>query len=215
MEKIKAELPKRVLNTKKMEEELSTLHAILSKANNAYKELKQMGDFSSQMPDLSTLSYSFAEAITTKAMKAIEGNEAMTFAEKQEATKKWRQLQDKANSLISAIYLAKETMPVQEENGSLICPTLEEIAKEKSYVEISEEANTHYSLFMAVKQAIEALREFEQKNEIPSLHLYDLTSYEDPSTFAHQWAFGVFAPVDEGTRKAREKYGFKRPSNKF
>ena len=215
MEKFKVELPKRVLNTKKMEEELSTLHAILSKANNAYKELKQMGDFSSQMPDLSTLSYSFAEAITTKAMKAIECNEAMTFEEKKEATARWRQLQDKANSYISAISLAKEAMPLQEENGSLVCPTISETAKEKSSIEISVEANTHYSLLMAAMQAIEKLREYEKAKNLPSLILHDLSSITSPENFAKEWAFGVFAPTDEITKRAREKFGYKRPNNKF
>ena len=215
MEKFKVELPQRVLNTKKMEEELNTLQTLLSKADNAYKELKSMGDFATQMPDLSTLSYSFAEAITKKALQAIEGNASITFEEKKEATKKWRRLQDKANSYISAISLAKEAMPLQEINGSLICPSIAEIAKEKSFVQLPAEANTHYSLFIAAIQAIEALREFEQENDIPSLYLYDLTSYEDPATFAQQWAFGVFTPADEATKKMRERYGYKRPTNKF
>lgn len=215
MEKIKVELPKRVLNTKKMEEELNTLQTLLNQANNAYQELRQMGDFSSQMPDLSTLSYSFAEAITTKAMKAIECNEAMTFEEKKEATARWRQLQDKANSYISAISLAKEAMPLQEENGSLVCPTISEIAKEKSSIEISEEANTHYSLLMAAMQAIEKLREYEKAKNLPSLILHDLSSFTIPENFAKEWAFGVFAPTDEITKRAREKFGYKRPNNKF
>lgn len=215
MEKFKVELPQRVLNTKKMEEELNTLQTLLSKADNAYKELKSMGDFATQMPDLSTLSNSFAEAITKKALQAIEGNASITFEEKKEATKKWRRLQDKANSYISAISLAKEAMPLQEINGSLICPSIAEIAKEKSFVQLPAEANTHYSLFIAAIQAIEALREFEQENDIPSLYLYDLTSYEDPATFAQQWAFGVFTPADEATKKMRERYGYKRPTNKF
>ena len=215
MEKIKVELPKRVVNNKKMEEELNTLQTLLSKANNAYKELKQMGDFSSQMPDLSTLSYSFAEAITTKAMKAIECNEAMTFEEKKEATARWRQLQDKANSYISAISLAKEAMPLQEENGSLVCPTISETAKEKSSIEISVEANTHYSLLMAAMQAIEKLREYEKAKNLPSLILHDLSSITSPENFAKEWAFGVFAPTDEITKRAREKFGYKRPNNKF
>ena len=98
MEKVKFDVPKRVLNTKKLEELSNSLHHLLNEANQAYKELKQMGDFASQMPDLSTLSYSFAEAITNKAIQAIESNEAMTFGEKQEAVKKWRGLQDTANS---------------------------------------------------------------------------------------------------------------------
>ena len=118
MEKNKVELPKRVVNNKKMEEQINSLQTLLAKANQAYKELKQMGDFAAQMPDLSNLSYSFAEALTQKALKAIEGNASMTFEEKKEATKKWRRLQDKANSYISAISLAKEAMPLQEINGS-------------------------------------------------------------------------------------------------
>ena len=215
MEKFKVELPQRVLNTKKMEEELNTLQTLLSKADNAYKELKSMGDFATQMPDLSSLSNSFAEAITKKALQAIEGNASITFEEKKEATKKWRRLQDKANSYISAISIAKEVMPLQEANGSLICPSITEIAKEKSFVQLPAEANTHYSLFIAAIQAIEALREFEQENDIPSLYLYDLTSYEDPATFAQQWAFGVFTPADEATKRMRERYGYRRPSNKF
>ena len=215
MEKNKFDVPSKVLNTKKMEEELSSLHTLLTEANQAYKELKLMGDFSSQMPDLSTLSYSFAEAITSKALQAIESNASMTFAEKQEAVKKWRNLQDKANSLISSISLAKEAMPLQEADGSLICPKIEEIAKEKSYVEISEEANTHYSLLMAAMQAIEKLREYEKAKNLPSLILHDLSSFTTPENFAKEWAFGVFAPADEVTRKAREKYGYKRPDNKF
>lgn len=215
MEKIKVELPKRVVNNKKMEEELNTLQTLLSKANNAYKELKLMGDFATQMPDLSTLSYSFAEAITTKALQAIEVNASMTFAEKQEAVKKWRHLQDKANSYISAISLAKEAMPLQEENGSLVCPTISEIAKEKSSIEISEEANTHYSLLMAAMQAIEKLREYEKAKNLPSLILHDLSSFTLPENFAKEWAFGVFAPTDEITKRAREKFGYKRPNNKF
>lgn len=124
MEKNKFDVPSKVLNTKKMEEELSSLHTLLTEANQAYKELKLMGDFSSQMPALSTLSYSFAEAITSKALQAIEGNASMTFEEKKEATKKWRRLQDKANSYISAISIAKEAMPLQEANGSLFAPLL-------------------------------------------------------------------------------------------
>ena len=215
MEKNKFDVPSKVLNTKKMEEELSSLHTLLTEANQAYKELKLMGDFSSQMPDLSTLSYSFAEAITSKALQAIESNASMTFAEKQEAVKKWRDLQDKANSLISSISLAKEAMPLQEADGSLICPKIEEIAKEKSYVEISEEANTHYSLLMEVVETVERLREFEKKNNLPSLHLQDLTAFFNPNSFAKEWAFGIFAPVDDATKMARERYGYKRLENKF
>lgn len=215
MEKIKFEIPKRVLNTKKMEEAINSLHHLLNKANDAYKELKQMGDFASQMPDLSTLSYSFAEAITARAIQAIEENQAMTFAEKQEAVKKWRGLQDTANSYISTITHAMEAMPLQEADGVLICPALEKIAQEQSYVAIPEQAPAHYQKMMAVVQAVEELREFEKKNEIPSLHLIDLTAYVNADTFAYQWAFGVFAPADEATKKARERYGYHRPDNKY
>lgn len=215
MEKVKFDVPKRVLNTKKLEELSNSLHHLLNEANQAYKELKQMGDFASQMPDLSTLSYSFAEAITNKAIQAIESNEAMTFGEKQEAIKKWRGLQDTANSYISTISNAQEAMPLQEADGSLICPKIEEIAKEKSYVEISEEANTHYSLLMEVVETIERLREFEKKNNLPSLHLQDLTAFFNPNSFAKEWAFGIFAPVDEATKMARERFGYKRLENKF
>ena len=215
MEKNKFDVPSKVLNTKKMEEELSSLHTLLTEANQAYKELKLMGDFSSQMPALSTLSYSFAEAITSKALQAIEGNASMTFEEKKEATKKWRRLQDKANSYISAISIAKEAMPLQEANGSLICPSITEIAKEKSYVQLPAEANSHYSLFNTVMQAVEELRQFEKEHDIPSLHLFDLSNYIDPDAFAHQWAFGVFTPADEATKRMRERYRHRRPSNKF
>ena len=215
MEKVKFEIPKRVLNKKKLEEVANSLHHLLNEANDAYKELKQMGDFSAQMPDLPNLSYSFAEAITTKAIKAIEDNQAMTFAEKQEAVKNWRQLQDTANSLISTISNAQEAIPLKEVNGELICPSINEIAKEKSYVELPEQAPAHYQKLMAVVQAVEELREFEKKNEIPSLHLIDLTTYLNADAFAYQWAFGIFAQVDEATKKAREKYGYKRPENKY
>lgn len=215
MEKVKFDVPKRVLNTKKLEELTNSLHHLLNEANNAYKELKQMGDFASQMPDLSTLSYSFAEAITNKAIQAIESNEAMTFGEKQEAVKKWRGLQDTANSYISTIANAQEAMPLQEVNGELICPSIEEIAHEQSYVAIPEQAPAHYQKLMAVVQAVEELRDFEKKNEIPSLHLIDLTTYLNADAFATQWAFGIFAPVDEATKKARERYGYHRPDNKY
>lgn len=215
MEKVKFDVPKRVLNTKKLEELSNSLHHLLNEANQAYKELKQMGDFASQMPDLSTLSYSFAEASTNKAIQAIESNEAMTFGEKQEAVKKWRGLQDTANSYISTISNAQEAMPLQEAEGVLICPSIEEIAKEKSYVEIPMEAYMHYEKMMAVVQAVEELRDFEKKNEIPSLHLIDLTTYVNADAFATQWAFGVFAPADEATKRAREKYGYHRPENKY
>ena len=215
MEKVKFDVPKRVLNTKKMEEKINSLHNLLTKANDAYKELKKMGDFASQMPDLSTLTYSFAEAITNKAIQAIESNEAMTFAEKQEAVKRWRDLQDRANSFISTISKAQEAMPLQEAEGLLICPTIEEIAKEQSFVAIPEQAPAHYEKLMAVVQAVEELREFEKKNEIPSLHLIDLTTYLNADAFAVQWAFGIFAPADEATKRAREKYGYHRPENKY
>lgn len=215
MEKIKFEIPKRVLNTKRLEEQINSLHHLLNKANDAYKELKQMGDFASQMPDLSTLSYSYAEAITAKAIQAIEESQAMTFAEKQEAVKRWRDLQDRANSFITTISKAQEAMPLQEVNGELICPSLEEIAKEKSYVAIPEQAPAHYEKMMAVVQAVEELRDFEKKNEIPSLHLIDLTTYLNADAFAVQWAFGIFAPADEATKRARERYGYHRPDNKY
>lgn len=215
MEKIKFEIPKRVLNTKRLEEQINSLHRLLNKANDAYKELKQMGDFASQMPDLSTLSYSYAEAITAKAIQAIEESQAMTFAEKQEAVKRWRDLQDRANSFITTISKAQEAMPLQEVNGELICPSLEEIAKEKSYVAIPEQAPAHYEKMMAVVQAVEELRDFEKKNEIPSLHLIDLTTYLNADAFAVQWAFGIFAPADEATKRARERYGYHRPDNKY
>ena len=215
MEKVKFEIPKRVLNKKKLEEVANSLHHLLNEANDAYKELKQMGDFASQMPDLSTLSYSFAEAITARAIQAIEENQAMTFAEKQEAVKKWRGLQDTAHSYISTITHAMEAMPLQEADGVLICPALEKIAQEQSYVAIPEQAPAHYQKMMAVVQAVEELREFEKKNEIPSLHLIDLTTYLQPEAFAYQWALGIFAQVDEATKKAREKYGYQRPNFKY
>lgn len=215
MEIIKFDIPKRVINTKKLEEQINNLHNLLTKANDAYKELKQMGDFASQMPDLSTLTYSYAEAITTKAITAIESSNAMTFAEKQEAVKKWRGLQDTANSYISTITHAMEAMPLQEADGVLICPALEKIAQEQSYVAIPEQAPAHYQKMMAVVQAVEELRDFEKKNEIPSLHLQDLTTYVNADAFAHQWAFGIFAPIDEATKRARDKYGYKRPENKY
>ena len=106
-------------------------------------------------------------------------------------------------------------MPLQEAEGVLICPSIEEIAKEKSYVEIPMEAYMHYEKMMAVVQAVEELRDFEKKNEIPSLHLIDLTTYVNADAFATQWAFGVFAPADEATKRAREKYGYHRPENKY
>lgn len=210
-------IPKRVFYKEEFDKEFERLKRKVDAAKTAWKELQAMPDFQPVLPHLDSLSEEAVRKVVHDAQMSILAS-WMPCTEKEKAVEQWRQLGLKAYSLIRQIQNAVEVIKFTETEDGHIEPAEDIKAKatELATKDTPEKAFEYYDEVVKALEAVKVLREYEAKNDLPSIFLQQLEWLtEQPEKFAREWITGTFSEPTEQEKEARTRYGWKRPNNKY
>ena len=172
-----------------------TLDDLLSKqvkADNALETIKELTDI--PCTDINTLTKPFIRSFVAQKIGEVSRTTFLTSDVKSSLIADW---QKKENTATKAIRVIQEYVDawtpegvVTIEDGELVTDiSLNEIADQKNLLSVPDKAETHYSKIVAIREAISALREFEQAEDTKPMDLDTLLNIGEDEV-ASAWATG-------------------------
>ena len=173
-------------------ETLNDLQAKQAKAENALEEIKELTDIPCN--DINTLTKPFIRSFVAQKISEVSRTTFLTSDIKSSLIADWQAKEKTATKAIKVIQefvdVCSPEGVVTIENGELVTDlSLEEIANQKNLLEVPEKAEEHYTKIVAIREAIAALREFEQVEDTRPMNLNTLLNIGEDEV-ASAWATG-------------------------
>lgn len=172
-----------------------TLNDLLSKQAKADKSLeiiKELIDIPCN--DINVLATQPIKAFCSQKIAEVERTTFLTTETKTSLTQEWRTKEKTAIKAVKDIQGYVEACSpegvVSIQDGELITDlSLNEIADQKNLLSVPEKASEHYGKILAIREAIAALREFEQAEDTKPMNLSTLLNIGEDEV-ASAWATG-------------------------
>ena len=183
---------KEVIITWKSKETLDDLLSKQAKAENALEEIKGLTDIPCE--DINTLAKPFIRSFVAQKIGEVERTTFLTTETKQSLIKEWEGKEKTALKGVKQIQeFVEACLPegvVSIQDGELATSlSLKEIADRKNLLEVPEKASEHYSKIVAIREAIAALRAFEEAEDTKPMNLNTLLNIGQDEV-ASAWATG-------------------------
>lgn len=183
---------KEVIISWKSKETLNDLLSKQAKAEKALETIKGLIDI--PCANINTLALPSVKAFCAQKIAEIDRAGFLTAETKQSLNEEWR---TKEKTAIKAIKVIQEFVEaclpqsvVSIEDGQLVTEiSLNEIADKKNLLDVPEKASEHYTKIIAIREAIAALREFEQAEDTRPMNLNTLLNIGEDEV-AQSWATG-------------------------
>lgn len=181
-----------IVITWKAKETLNDLQVKQAKADKALETIKGLVDI--PCANINTLATPSIKAFVSQKIAEIDRAGFLTAETKQSLNEEWR---TKEKTAIKAIKVIQEFVEacspegvVSIQDGELITDiSLNEIADKKNLLNVPDKASEHYSKIVAIREAIAALREFEQAEDTRPMNLNTLLNIGEDEVAA-AWATG-------------------------
>ena len=185
-------MERKIVITWKSRETLNDLQAKQAKAENALEEIRELTDIPCE--DINTLTKPFIRSFVAQKIGEVERTTFLTTETKQSLTEEWRAKEKTALKGVKVIQdFVEACLPegvVSIEDGELVTSiSLSEIADKKNLLDVPEKAEEHYTKILAIREAIAALREFEQVEDTKPMNLNTLLNIGEDEV-ASAWATG-------------------------
>lgn len=173
-------------------ESLNDLQVKQAKAEKALETIKGLIDIPCE--DINNLALPSVKAFVAQKIAEIDRAGFLTTETKQSLNEEWRTKEKTALKAVKVIQeFVEACLPeavVSIEDGQLVTEIpLNEIANQKNLLDVPEKAEEHYSKIVAIREAIAALREFEQVEDLKSMNLNTLLNIGEDEV-ASAWATG-------------------------
>lgn len=183
---------KEVIISWKAKESLNDLQSKQAKAENALEEIRELTDIPCN--DINVLVTPSIKAFVSQKIAEVDRAGFLTSETKQSLIEEWRAKEKTATKAIQVIQdFVEACLPegvVTIEDGELVTDiSLSEIADKKNLLEVPEKASEHYTKILAIREAIAALREFEQAEGTRPMNLNTLLNIGEDEV-AQSWATG-------------------------
>ena len=181
-----------VIITWKSKETLNDLQVKQAKAENALETIKGLTDI--PCSDINNLTLPSVKAFCAQKIAEVDRASFLTTETKQSLVQEWRAKEKVAIRATSQIQeFVESCLPqavVSIEDGQLITDiSLNEIADKKNLLDVPEKASEHYGKILAIREAIAALREFEQAEDTKPMNLNTILNIGEDEV-ASAWATG-------------------------
>lgn len=181
-----------VIITWKSKETLDDLQSKQAKAEKALETIKGLIDI--PCANINTLALPSVKAFCAQKIAEIDRAGFLTAETKQSLNEEWR---TKEKTAIKAIKVIQEFVEaclpqsvVSIEDGQLVTEIpLKEIADKKNLLEVPDKAEEHYGKILAIREAIAALRAFEEAEDTKPMNLNTLLNIGEDEVAA-AWATG-------------------------
>lgn len=176
----------------KSTETLNDLQSKQARAEKALEEIKGLTDIPCN--DINTLTKPFLRSFVSQKISEVSRTTFMTSDIKSSLISDWQKKEKAAAKAIRVIQEYIEACSpegvVSIEDGELVTSiSLSEIADKKNLLDVPEKASEHYTKIVAIREAIAALREFEQAEDTRPMNLNTLLNIGEDEVAA-AWATG-------------------------
>ena len=183
---------KQIVITWRAKETLNDLFRLQAKAENALEEIKGLTDI--PCTDINTLTKPFIRSFVAQKIGEVERTTFLTTETKQSLIEEWEGKEKTALKGVKQIQeFVEACLPegvVSIQDGELATSlSLKEIADRKNLLEVPEKASEHFTKILAIREAIAALREFEQAEDTRPMNLNTLLNIGEDEV-ASAWATG-------------------------
>ena len=181
-----------VIITWKSKETLNDLQVKQAKAENALETIKGLTDI--PCSDINNLTLPSVKAFCAQKIAEVDRASFLTTETKQSLVQEWRTKEKTAIKAVKQIQeFVEACLPqpvVSIEDGQLVTEIpLKEIADQKNLLSVPDKAEEHYSKIVAIREAITALREFEEAEDTKPMNLNTLLNIGEDEV-ASAWATG-------------------------
>lgn len=172
-----------------------TLNDLLSKQAKADKALETIkGLVDIPCTDINTLATQPIKAFCSQKIAEVERTTFLTTETKTSLVQEWRAKEKVAIRATSQIQeFVEACLPqsvVSIQDGELVTDiSLKEIADQKNLLSVPDKASEHYAKIVAIREAIAALREFEQVEDTRPMNMNTLLNIGEDEV-ASAWATG-------------------------
>lgn len=181
-----------IVITWRAKETLKDLQVKQARADKALETIKGLIDI--PCANINTLALPSVKAFCAQKIAEIDRAGFLTAETKQSLNEEWR---TKEKTAIKAIKVIQEFVEaclpqsvVSIEDGQLVTDlSLKEIADKKNLLSVPDKASEHYSKIVAIREAIAALREFEQAEDLKPMNLNTILNIGEDEV-ASAWATG-------------------------
>ena len=173
-------------------ETLNDLQSKQAKAESALEEIRELVDIPCN--DINTLTKPFIRSFVAHKISEVSRTTFLTSDTKSGLIADWQKKEKVATKSIKFIQdFVEACLPegvVSIQDGELITDiSLSEIANQKNLLDVPEKASEHYSKIVAIREAIAALREFEQAEDTKPMNLNTILNIGEDEV-ASAWATG-------------------------
>ena len=173
-------------------ETLNDLQSKQAKAENALEEIRELADI--PCTDINTLTKAFLRSFVAQKIAEVSRTTFLTSDIKSSLISDWQKKEKVATKAIQVIQdfvdVCSPEGVVTIQDGELITDiSLSEIANQKNLLDVPEKASEHFSKIIAIREAIAALREFEQDEDTRPMNLNTLLNIGEDEV-ASAWATG-------------------------
>lgn len=183
---------KQIVISWRAKETLDDLFRLQAKAENALEEIKGLTDIPCE--DINTLTLPFIKSFVAQKIAEVERTTFLTTETKQSLIEEWEGKEKTALKGVKQIQefveacLSEGVVSIQD--GELVTSiSLKEIADQKNLLDVPPKAEEHYTKILAIREAIAALREFEQAEDLKPMNLNTLLNIGEDEV-ASAWATG-------------------------
>ena len=183
---------KQIIISWKSKETLDDLLSKQVKAVNALETIKELTDIPCN--DINTLTKAFITSFVAQKIGEVERTTFLTTETKQSLIEEWEGKEKTALKAVKQIQdFVEDCLPegvVSIEDGELVTDlSLKEIADQKNLLSVPEKAEEHYTKILAIREAISALRAFEEAEDTKPMNM-DTILHIGEDEVAQSWATG-------------------------
>lgn len=185
-------MERKIVISWKSKETLDDLQSKQAKAENALEEIKELVDIPCN--DINTLTKAFLRSFVAQKIAEVSRTTFLTSDIKSSLIADWQKKEKVATKAIQVIQdfvdVCSPEGVVTIEDGELVTDiSLSEIADKKNLLDVPGKAETHYSKIVAIREAIAALRAFEEAEDTKPMDLDTLLNIGEDEV-AQSWATG-------------------------
>lgn len=185
-------MERKIVISWKSREMLDDLQSKQARAENALEEIRELTDI--PCTDINTLTKPFLRSFVAQKIGEVSRTTFLTSDIKSSLIADWQKKEKVATKAIKVIQnFVEACLPegvVSIEDGELVTSiSLSEIADKKNLLDVPEKASEHYTKIVAIREAIAALRAFEEAEDTKPMSM-DFILHIGEDEVAQNWATG-------------------------
>lgn len=186
------------------------LNKAIDRVRIAFNSLVNINDLGS-LPTIEAITPDWLVSLIYSHIKAIKDNNELTSKRKEELINDWREIQKKAQINVNIIHglfveYPSAKLVFDETINNYICTNKKDVINSFGVRQVPNEAQEHYTLWLAVEDAIKNLREWEKTRNLKKFPLDEVLRRDhSPHAFARKWINGMFCKTDFERRTENEQ----------